>query len=321
MPARRSPPARPPVLPSSRPPVLESAHGPELLKALASKCLLELKRHAAAHHAHGVHRIHQRFRVRFEDVAGGVGEDGQSATLSPFPADAAQTEPVAGACVVRCARAPVPDRPRSCSHQTCSVIHPAGDPKHPTDRAQLSFIDSPMISSLMFQYTRGGRQIVDMQRFELRESLPPDGERSLDDASPFIVDDAYGKLYARRRRSRDGAAARRRLRARAGARRGALIFAADARFANESAASLHHQRETQYYRGEWVTLSFRRELFDGFCGGCHGSVAGPETDIAVNPDILSSAPEFPAKRATGGARGHRVRRSAGASVSVSEPGA
>ena len=179
-----------------------------------------------------------------------------------------------------------------------AVIHAPGDPEHPVDRAQLSFIDFPLISSLMFQNTRGGRQIVDMQRFELWESLPPQGERSLDDPSPFIVEDAYGKLYVRRRRigavplHADGSV---RVQVPSGV---PLVFAAEARFAGESAPRLHHQREeTQYYPGEWVTLSFRRELFDGFCGGCHGSVAGPETDIAVNPDILSSASEFAAKHA------------------------
>jgi hypothetical protein len=177
-----------------------------------------------------------------------------------------------------------------------AVIHPAGDPDFPADRAELSFLDFPLISSLMFQNTRGGRQIPSMQSFELWESLPPNGEQSLDDASPFIVNDAYGKLYARRRRIgsvpllADGSA---RAQIPAGL---PVLFAVESKFAGESSPRLHHQREEmQYYPGEWVTLSFRRELFDGFCGGCHGSISGLETDVAVKPDILSRASDVAAK--------------------------
>ncbi|HET7540616.1 MAG TPA: hypothetical protein VFK05_12115 [Polyangiaceae bacterium] len=179
-----------------------------------------------------------------------------------------------------------------------AVIHPPGDPEHPTDRAELSFLDFPLISSLMFQNTRGGRQIAPMQSFEMWESLPPNGERSLNDASSFIVADAYGKLYARRRRIgsvpllADGSA---RVQVPAGL---PVLFAVESKFSGESSQRLHHQREEmQYYPGEWVTLSFRRDLFDGFCGGCHGSISGLETDVAVKPDILSQASEVAAKHA------------------------
>ena len=35
--------------------------------------------------------------------------------------------------------------------------------------------------------------------------------------------------------------------------------------------------------------SFRRELFNGFCGGCHGSISNRELDIAATPDVLTTA--------------------------------
>ena len=41
---------------------------------------------------------------------------------------------------------------------------------------------------------------------------------------------------------------------------------------------------------------FRRDLFDGLCGGCHGSVSGKENDIAVNPDILTQASDVIARK-------------------------
>jgi hypothetical protein len=179
-----------------------------------------------------------------------------------------------------------------------AVIHAPGDPEHPADRAQLSFLDFPLITSLMFQNTRGGRRIADMRSFELWENLPPEGERSLDDSSPFMTSDEYGPLYARRRRLgevpllTDGSV---RVQVPAGR---PLVFAVESQFSGETRPRLHHQREeTQYYPGEWVTLSFRRDLFDGFCGGCHGSVSGLETDVAVRPDILSIASDVAAKRA------------------------
>jgi hypothetical protein len=179
-----------------------------------------------------------------------------------------------------------------------AVVHQPGDAEHPTDRAELSFLDFPMIASLMFQNTRGGRRIEAMRSFELWESLPPNGEQSLEDPSSFIVNDEYGKLYARRRRLgtvpllEDASV---RVQVPAGL---PVVFAVESTLAGESRRSLHHQREeTQYYPGEWVTLSFRREFFDGFCGGCHGSVSGLETDVAVRPDILSAASNVRAKRA------------------------
>ena len=32
-----------------------------------------------------------------------------------------------------------------------------------------------------------------------------------------------------------------------------------------------------------------RALFNGICGGCHGSLSGEELDIAVSPDALTGA--------------------------------
>lgn len=178
-----------------------------------------------------------------------------------------------------------------------AVVYQPGDPDHPNDRAELTYLDFPLITSLMFQNTRGGRHIASMRSFELWESLPPEDERSLEDVSPFIVSDDYGKVYARRRKLgsvpllSDGSV---RVQVPAGR---PVVLAVESAFHGEAAPRLHQQREeTQYYAGEWVTLSFKRDLFDGFCGGCHGSVSGLETDVAVRPDILSTASDVAAKR-------------------------
>lgn len=49
------------------------------------------------------------------------------------------------------------------------------------------------------------------------------------------------------------------------------------------------REEHQVGPGEVVSLGIKEELFDAVCGGCHGSVSGEETDIAVSPDALTGA--------------------------------
>ena len=181
-----------------------------------------------------------------------------------------------------------------------AVIYTEDDDQSRTDRAQLTYLDFPMITSLMFQSTRSRRTIhTDMDDFEYWEALPPQGEKSLDDASPYIIDDGkFGKLYARRRLlgkvplEDDGST---RLQLPAGV---PVVLSVLSKLQGESDSTLHHQKEEmQYYPGEWVTLSFRRELFNNFCGGCHGPTSGKEHDVAVKPDLLSQASKAVAKAA------------------------
>ena len=69
-----------------------------------------------------------------------------------------------------------------------------------------------------------------------------------------------------------------------------------AQLSGDSAPVPHFQREEmQFYPGEVVRQGFRRDLFDGLCGGCHGSVSGMENEIAVNPDILTQASDVIAR--------------------------
>jgi hypothetical protein len=49
------------------------------------------------------------------------------------------------------------------------------------------------------------------------------------------------------------------------------------------------REEMQFHPGETANVSFRRELFNGLCAGCHGSISGHELDVAVNVDVLTSA--------------------------------
>ncbi|HEY0705892.1 MAG TPA: hypothetical protein VGG33_03805, partial [Polyangia bacterium] len=49
------------------------------------------------------------------------------------------------------------------------------------------------------------------------------------------------------------------------------------------------REEHQLGPGEHISPGVPRALFDGVCGGCHGSRTGAELDIAVNPDALTGA--------------------------------
>jgi len=47
--------------------------------------------------------------------------------------------------------------------------------------------------------------------------------------------------------------------------------------------------EHQFGPGEMTSLGVSRDFFDGVCGGCHGSIAGAELDVVVDPDALTGA--------------------------------
>ena len=51
------------------------------------------------------------------------------------------------------------------------------------------------------------------------------------------------------------------------------------------------REEHQVGPGEVVSLGIREELFNDVCGGCHGSISGLETDIAISADVLTGASE------------------------------
>ena len=167
-----------------------------------------------------------------------------------------------------------------------------------SDRSQVTVVDMPMLASLLFQNTRTGR-VLPTQKYpvEIWESLPPEaGVKSYADGGSFVVDDAFGKVYARRRlrgvanQEGDGSV---KFEVPGGM---PLVLATSVRLTGETQDEFHHQREEmQFYPGEWVRQSFRRDLFDGMCAGCHGSVSGYESDIATNPDILTKASNVQAR--------------------------
>jgi hypothetical protein len=47
--------------------------------------------------------------------------------------------------------------------------------------------------------------------------------------------------------------------------------------------------EHQLGPGEQISVGVSRRLFDGVCGGCHGSISANELDVSVTPDALTGA--------------------------------
>jgi hypothetical protein len=157
----------------------------------------------------------------------------------------------------------------------------------------ITYLDLPLLSSLLFQNTRSGRPLPDnFGEVEFWEQLPPEsGVTSLSGGSSFLTDDVFGALYVRRRSlgsvTPDAADGSARVRLPGGV---PFNLAVRIQLAGDSEPRLHHQREAaQFYPGESARQSFPRELFNGVCGNCHGSVSGLENDIATNPDILTRA--------------------------------
>lgn len=179
------------------------------------------------------------------------------------------------------------------------------------DRAQITILDLPLLASLLFQNTRSERLIPDPGRVEVWENLPPEpGVRSYDDGGEFVESDAFGEYYLRRRRLgvpevySDGSAS---ILINGGV---PITLAVTTELASDTSPRLHFQRESmQFYPGEDAHQAFRREFFNGLCGGCHGSVSGLESHIATNPDILTRASDVLAKQrpATDLRRGGEVK--------------
>jgi hypothetical protein len=167
------------------------------------------------------------------------------------------------------------------------------------DAAQVHYLDVPMLSTLLFSNTRVGRPIpFEVQGIEVFEALPPPSDAlNFGDLTSHVVSDSFGQYYEELRSlgraplAPDGS-----LRvqlpgglpialALLGADDKPLTFEAGAPFKGP----MRQREETQFYPGEHVKQAMPRKLFNGACGGCHGSVSGRELDIVVNVDVLTSA--------------------------------
>jgi hypothetical protein len=167
----------------------------------------------------------------------------------------------------------------------------------PGSDAKVTVLDMGVLQSLLFQNTRSGRAIGPTSSFRVYESLPPTSDvKDYASGGSYVVSDKYGQVYARRQLLGS-------VPVEADASAGMLLpggvpVTLDVRttLAGDKAPTDHFQREEmQFYPGEVVKQSFRRRLFNGMCGGCHGSVSGREFELSANPDILTGASQVAAR--------------------------
>lgn len=156
--------------------------------------------------------------------------------------------------------------------------------------AEIRFVDLPMLATLLFSNTREGRKFFpDFGALGLLESLPPPtAATSFEGLDPqFVASDTYGKLWVKRRRlgitklEDDGSLALR--------IPGGMPFTLELHVKQTGLLIGTQQEEMMVVPGERARSSFRRDLFDAQCGGCHGSTSGREVDAHLVPDLLTSA--------------------------------
>jgi hypothetical protein len=177
------------------------------------------------------------------------------------------------------------------------------DARYPANVSDVTILDARVLGALLFQNTRSGLANPETQRkmpaltsLDVFEDLPPaPGET---DFSAHTGTDAIGSLYARRRLLGsipilgDGSA-------HVVLPGGVPIVLRGSFELGGAAATPRFQRETmQFYPGEYANQSFPARFFDGFCGGCHGSVSGAEVDLSLQPDILTQASRVEARKPT-----------------------
>jgi hypothetical protein len=139
------------------------------------------------------------------------------------------------------------------------------------------FPDFPMLATLLTKNNRGGRGLDDLEGGDTlaiyRSAPPPAGD--VDDGDAF----QSLELLATHPLAADGSVF-----AKVPAGQPLVL-----ELRRGGTALLTMTEEHQFGQSEQTSLGISRELFDGVCGGCHGSIDGPELDVVVNPDALTAA--------------------------------
>jgi hypothetical protein len=165
--------------------------------------------------------------------------------------------------------------------------------------AIVHYLDVPLLGSLLFSNTRTGRAIdVRVGGVEFLASEPPPSSAvSFSALAANTMTDEHGTFYQSLRslgRSGlrlDGSA---RVALPSGTPISLVLTSADgtplAFPEGGPFTGVMRQRESmQFYPGERTKQALRRDLFNGLCAGCHGSISGRELDVHVAVDVLTGA--------------------------------
>ena len=158
--------------------------------------------------------------------------------------------------------------------------------------------DLPVLATLLFANTREGRELdFRVGGVELLLPQPPPGDATGFGGLGDVVEDDFGQFYQRFESLGsvmtfdDGSL---RMQIPGGVPVTALLLdqAGDPlRFGDDDIFSgdMRQRESIQFYPGERAKQSIPRRLFNGLCGGCHGSISGRELDVVVDVDVLTSA--------------------------------
>ncbi len=158
--------------------------------------------------------------------------------------------------------------------------------------AEVHVLDMPVLASLLFQNTPTGRVIdPDIRTINVYEDLPPTPDvTSLDNLGSFGANDAFGRVYVRRRLlgtvplEEDGSAKF--------AIPGGLpivLELPETKLQQERGLPRFQRESMVFAPGEYVHQSFKQQFFGALCGSCHGSVSGRAVDAALQPDFITQA--------------------------------
>ncbi|HWB73322.1 MAG TPA: hypothetical protein VG755_00175 [Nannocystaceae bacterium] len=147
----------------------------------------------------------------------------------------------------------------------------------PPGEAWAHFPDLPMLATLLTKNNRGGRDLdalIDGDTLAIyRSAPPPPGDGDSGDAYQSL------ELVGTHALAADGSVF-----AKVPAGQPLIL-----ELRRGSTPILTMTEEHQFGQSEQTSLGISRDLFDGVCGGCHGSIEGPELDVVVNPDALTAA--------------------------------
>lgn len=158
--------------------------------------------------------------------------------------------------------------------------------------AEIHVLDMPVLASLLFQNTPTGRLLEkDLKTVTVYEELPPTPEvTSFDQGGSFVVRDAFGKVYVRRRLlgtvpiEKDGSV---KFTIPGGV---PIVLGLHDTELSKARGLPRIQREAlSFSPGEYAHQSFKADLFGAVCGPCHGSISGRAIDSALQPDFVTQA--------------------------------
>lgn len=158
--------------------------------------------------------------------------------------------------------------------------------------AEIHVLDFGVFASLLFQNTPTGRLIdPEVKTFSVYEDLPPTPEvTSFEQGGSFVVSDAFGRVYVRRRLlgtaplEDDGSV---KFKIPGGVP--IVLGLPDTKLSRERGLPRFQRESMSFSPGEYVHQSFRADLFGAICGSCHGSISGRAVDSALQPDFVTQA--------------------------------